>query len=160
MIIFFVSPAQSYCFGELLEQHAVDTYAEFLESNEKTLKQLPAPAISQEYYANFLYYFYEFQMTRDETEETRPRPNIESLYDVFDNILRDEIEHSRTMTACTVFVDRGETMYYNGKQVSASSRGASGAPQIPPSTRQMFWKKWSKLKDRGQTVNKKNNKTS
>lgn len=92
MFLFFISPSESYHFSELLEQHAVDTYAEFLESNDDVLKQLPAPDIAHEYYANFLYYFYEFQMSsQDGMGSVRPRPKIKSLYDVFDNILADEV---------------------------------------------------------------------
>lgn len=92
MVLFFISPAQSYQFSELLEAHAVDTYAEFIEANRETLKSLPAPDIAYEYYENFMYYFYEFQLsTTKQPTVTARRPQIESLLDVFENILLDEV---------------------------------------------------------------------
>lgn len=50
------------------------------------------------------------------------------------------------MKACSGFVERGESIYYNGKQVSASSRGASGSP----AKREAYWKKWSTRNTRDQ----------
>lgn len=93
MILFFISPTESYRFSQLIETHAVDTYGEFLEANEDLLRSLPAPDVSQEYYSNFLYYFYEFQLSNkgDNKEEDVRRPVINSLYDVFQNILLDEV---------------------------------------------------------------------
>lgn len=92
VILFLISPTESYRFSELLEMHAVDTYGEFLESNEEVLRKLPAPAVAHEYYANFLYYFYEFQITgKMGASELRMRPQIRSLYDVFENIYLDEV---------------------------------------------------------------------
>lgn len=93
VVLFFVSPAESYRFSQLIEWHAVDTYSQFLEENEEALKQLPAPAVAYEYYHNFMYYFYEFQMTPNENDREAlvDRPEIKSLYDVFDNIVRDEV---------------------------------------------------------------------
>merc|ERR1719321_2196018 len=48
--LFFASPSLAYNFSELIEAHAVDTYEEFMEANEKRLKQLPAPPIAKHYY--------------------------------------------------------------------------------------------------------------
>lgn len=36
-----ISPFLAYNFSELIESHAVDTYSEFLETNEELLKSLP-----------------------------------------------------------------------------------------------------------------------
>lgn len=91
VILFIVSPGESYRFSKLLELHAVDTYRVFLEENETTLKRLPVPDIAKEYYANFLYYFYEFHHTMAEEKSSRIRPELDSLFDVFDNILLDEV---------------------------------------------------------------------
>lgn len=91
VILFVVSPGESYRFSQLLELHAVDTYRVFLEENEKTLKRLPVPDIANEYYANFLYYFYEFHHTMADEKSSRMRPELNSLFDVFDNILLDEV---------------------------------------------------------------------
>lgn len=91
-MLFFVSPTESYRFSELIEAHAVDTYAEFIEANRETLKSLPAPDVAHEYYENFMYYFYEFQLSNAKLPTVAARrPQIESLLDVFENILLDEV---------------------------------------------------------------------
>lgn len=146
MVLFIVSPAESYRFSELIETHAIDTYAEFLEANADALRSLPVPSVAHEYFNDFLYYFQEFQQSdsKDERSSRRTRPMIESLYDVFENILLDEQEHTRTMTACSKFISDNEAIYYNGKEVQARSRGAA---EIPSSTRRAFWKRWNELND-------------
>jgi Alternative oxidase. len=45
-----LSPSLSYKFSEMLETHAVDTYGQFLDENEKELKKLPPSLLSLEYY--------------------------------------------------------------------------------------------------------------
>lgn len=143
VILFLISPGESYRFSELVELHAVHTYSEFLDANATTLRSLPAPEVAQEYFTNFLYYFQEFQLGAN-PEEKRRRPNIISLYDVFANILLDEQEHSSTMTACTGLIERGEEIWYNGKRVRASARRQKS---IAPSRRQQFWKRWMALQN-------------
>lgn len=91
MILFIISPAESYKFSKLLELHAVDTYIEFLKENETTLRRLPVPDVAIEYYNHFLYYFYEFQTSEDAKKVARERPKLNSLYDVFENIALDEV---------------------------------------------------------------------
>lgn len=92
------SPTLAYNFSELIEAHAVDTYAEFAESNKELLQSLQAPAVAKEYYENNdLYIFDEFQT--DIPKGTR-RPEVYSLYDVFQNIKDDEAAHVSTMNAC------------------------------------------------------------
>ena len=86
--LFFVSPKQSYGFSLLLESHAVDTYGEFVDANEEVLKTLPVPDVAFEYFNNFLFYYQEMQVTGEGSKE---RPQLESLYDVFANILADEV---------------------------------------------------------------------
>jgi len=96
--LWICSPSLAYNFSELIEAHAVDTYAEFVDSNEAALKALPAPKIAKEYYeAPDLYVFDEFQTGRAKGSR---RPVITNLYDVFCNIRDDEGEHVKTMAAC------------------------------------------------------------
>jgi ubiquinol oxidase len=98
VIVWLISPALAYNFSELIEAHAVDTYATFVDENEAVLKTMPPPRIAKEYYeAADLYLFDEFQTDRD--PRTR-RPKIDSMYDVFCNIRDDEGEHVSTMNAC------------------------------------------------------------
>ena len=49
-ILFTISPSLSYKFSELLETHAVDTYSQFIDENEKLLKELPPSLAAVEYY--------------------------------------------------------------------------------------------------------------
>lgn len=97
-LMFLISPKVAYNFSELIEMHAVDTYGQFVDENEKLLKTLPPSPIAVEYYeSNDLYMYDEFQTSR--LPETR-RPKINSLYDVFNAIAGDEFEHVKTMVAC------------------------------------------------------------
>lgn len=53
----------AYKFGELVEVHAADTYAEFVDANEALLKTLPPPVVALEYYkGEDLYLFEEFSV--------------------------------------------------------------------------------------------------
>jgi len=96
--LFLVSPSIAYNFSELIEAHAVDTYAQFVDENETALRELPVPEVAMTYYgAPDLYLFDEFQTAREPGER---RPVISSLYDVFSCIRDDEAEHVNTMRAC------------------------------------------------------------
>eukprot|EP01041_Mallomonas_annulata_P006697 gene6697-13579_t len=96
--VWAISPSLAYNFSELIESHAVDTYAEFAESNKELLMQLPPPAVAIAYYeSEDMYTFDEFQTSR---EKGSRRPKIRNLYDVFCNIRDDEGEHVATMAAC------------------------------------------------------------
>lgn len=99
LLFYLVSPKDAYNFSELIEYHAVDTYSEFVETNEELLKSLPPPYVAVQYYrGEDLYMFDDFQTSSGSTEPRRPP--CETLYDVFKNISDDELEHVRTMKAC------------------------------------------------------------
>ena len=85
-LMWIVSPTLAYNFSELIEAHAVDTYASFLEGNEAALRELPPPAIALDYYA-------------DGGESGAMAP-VESLYDVFCRIRDDEASHVNSMKTC------------------------------------------------------------
>lgn len=90
--------ALAYNFSELIEAHAVDTYAQFAEQNKAALRLLPAPRIAKAYYeSNDLYLFDEFQTARPRSSR---RPRIRTLYDTFVAIRDDEGEHVATMKEC------------------------------------------------------------
>lgn len=99
-----LSPSLSYKFSEMLETHAVDTYGQFLDENEKELKKLPPSLLSLEYYTlgiadpMFGEYQTSVQVTGDEIR--KPGKNMKSLYDVFSAIRADEGDHVGTMKAC------------------------------------------------------------
>jgi ubiquinol oxidase len=97
--LYLFAPAVSYNFGELLEKHAFDTYAVFVDENEKLLRSLPAPAIAQQYYQHGERFYFR----PDTSAEADPRKShavIETLYDVFANIRDDEGEHVKMMEYC------------------------------------------------------------
>lgn len=74
MFLFLVSPRTAYLSSELLERHAVDTYVEFYESNERILRDLPLTEAAAEY-----------------------SPAVNNLYDVFVMIANDEFKHAESM---------------------------------------------------------------
>lgn len=83
----------------LLQNHAVDTYAEFVEQNEELLRSIPPPLVALNYYKSGDLYLFDQLQTGWRAAETR-RPSCATLYDVFVNIRDDELEHVKTMTAC------------------------------------------------------------
>lgn len=65
LLLWLISPGVAYNFSELIEAHAVDTYAQFAEQNKDILKSLPPPSIATEYYEGVdMYMFDEFQTSR------------------------------------------------------------------------------------------------
>jgi len=96
--LWLLSPSLAYNFSELIESHAVDTYAEFAFANKDVLKTMPVPECAQQYYLSpDMFFFDEFQSQRPKGSR---RPEIQNLYDVFMTIADDEAEHVRTMRAC------------------------------------------------------------
>jgi len=96
--LYICSPKLAYNFSELLEAHAVDTYGEFVSSNEELLKSLEPPLVAAQYYRSpDLYMFDEFQT---DISSGKRNPKCDNLYDVFVNIRDDEAEHVKTMNAC------------------------------------------------------------
>ncbi|HEY9872356.1 MAG TPA: alternative oxidase [Candidatus Obscuribacterales bacterium] len=95
---YMIAPRSAYHFNQLVEEHAYETYDNFLTGHEAELKNQPAPQIAINYYRDGdLYMFDEFQTSH--APEKR-RPKIENLYDVFVAIRNDEREHVNTMIAC------------------------------------------------------------
>lgn len=104
--LFMASPSLGYLFSVLLEGHAVDTYREFLESNEEVLDSLPVPEVARDYYNSVGYYLSVggkvpgFARTAPIFGE-EPKPDygdsFKSLGDVFRAIIKDEADHVLTM---------------------------------------------------------------
>lgn len=96
--LWVISPSLAYGFSELIESHAVDTYAEFAESNREILQSMSVPQSARDYWESAdLYIFDEFQSQRVKGSR---RPVLNNLYDVFCTIRDDEAEHVATMRAC------------------------------------------------------------
>jgi len=100
VFLYMVNPRASYEFSELVEEHATDTYSQFLEENASRLKGLPAPRVAVDYYSGAdLYLFDAFQTSEESVLEQR-RPEMNNLYDVFSAVRDDEEEHIKTMKSC------------------------------------------------------------
>ena len=74
--LYLFNPKIAYNSSELLEMHAVDTYDQFRDENEKILKRLPPPLTAMRW-------------------ETTPS----NLYEVFTQISKDELKHAKNMKA-------------------------------------------------------------
>lgn len=50
VVLYMVSPATAYDLNKHVEQHAFNTYDEFLTTHAEELKLLPAPQVAVDYY--------------------------------------------------------------------------------------------------------------
>jgi len=93
-VLYLVRPAVAYHFNALVERHAYETYDNFLRENETSLKQKPPTPTAVEYYeaenGEFVY----------EAEPTKGKRKVSSLFDVFELVRDDELEHFHAMSAC------------------------------------------------------------
>mmetsp|Transcript_26709 Transcript_26709/g.86486 ORF Transcript_26709/g.86486 Transcript_26709/m.86486 type:complete len:406 (+) Transcript_26709:136-1353(+) len=96
VLLWVASPRVAYTFSELIEAHAVDTYSAFLDANEDTLRDLPAPDVARDYWLK------PEENLFDEFHVNPPRRDLacDTLYDVFANIRDDEKEHVCVAAAC------------------------------------------------------------
>lgn len=78
----------------LVESHAVDTYQEFLDTNSEVLKTIPPPPAAVEYYMGSDLYVFDLM---DPLRHTPRRPDLQSLYNVFEEIRDDEGTHVKIM---------------------------------------------------------------
>lgn len=98
ILFYVVNPKLAYNFMQRVELHAMDTYAEFVDSNRELLASVPPPRVALDYYLNEdLYLFDSFQQGAAASPR---RPTCNNLLDVFINIRDDEAEHVKTMSAC------------------------------------------------------------
>jgi len=95
LVMWLISPTLAYNFSELIEAHAVDTYAEFLDANEEALRSLPPPSIAVAFYGS------EDRRQRAHSSEEQHAPvqhaPVQTLYDVFERIRDDEASHVQSM---------------------------------------------------------------
>jgi len=105
LLVWLISPTLAYNFSELIEAHAVDTYAEFLDANELALKAMSPPAIAVAFYSGQLGEeagaSHHLGAERDaDSAATALPPPLTSLYDVFRRIRDDEARHVESMMSC------------------------------------------------------------
>ena len=111
-MLWMLSPSLSYKFSEMLETHAVDTYAQFVDENEILLKELPPSLVAVEYYTigltDPMFGEYQTASVMDLRFEgnggnagvRQPGTNMRSLFDVMVAIRNDEGDHVHTMANC------------------------------------------------------------
>jgi ubiquinol oxidase len=109
--IYVINEAAAYHLSELIEDHAYNTYDNFLKEYQDKLKSRQVPEIARKYYERDNPFLFDLFCTvksndGDTTTERRHRPlKLETLYDVFVNIRDDEREHWRTLTNLVQYND-------------------------------------------------------
>ena len=109
-VVYSFSEPAAYHLSELIEDHAFNTYDQFLKDHGPKLKDMPVPDIARKYYERDDPYLRDQFLTVKETDggfTSRSRPPLESLYDVFVNIRDDEKEHWKTLCNLVQFDDLG-----------------------------------------------------
>mmetsp|Transcript_13300 Transcript_13300/g.27542 ORF Transcript_13300/g.27542 Transcript_13300/m.27542 type:complete len:317 (+) Transcript_13300:3-953(+) len=113
MLVYVWNDKAAYHLNEIIEDHAYETYAEFMAEHKEKLKTLPVPDIARKYYESDFrknpHLFKAFcavckQQRNDPRSDNRPH-ELNNLYDVFMNIRDDEKEH--WMSLCNI-VQYGE----------------------------------------------------
>ena len=105
--IYTWNESAAYHLSELIEDHAFDTYSNFLKNHESFLKSKPVPEIARKYYEQENPFMFDLYCTVKDDPNTPiekqtsvssdRRPKLETLYDVFVCIRDDEKEHWKTL---------------------------------------------------------------
>ena len=101
VLVYILSEESAYHLSELIEDHAYETYDNYLKEHGEMLKTRPVPAIAHKYYVEDNPFLFDLFCTVKDKDEngnfSARRPKLESLYDVFVNIRDDEKEHWKTL---------------------------------------------------------------
>jgi ubiquinol oxidase len=89
--LYLLFPSSGYYLMELVENHAAQTYTDFLQTKASSLKQTPASQISREYF------FSKHARATTPPEITKDL----DMYSVFESIRDDEQVHANDMKNCT-----------------------------------------------------------
>ena len=122
--VFFWKEPVAYHLSELIEDHAYETYDDFLQQNEARLRELGVPDIARKYYEKDDPYFFDLFCTVKEKGAdafTSRQPKLETLYDVFVSIRDDEREHWKTL--CNL-------VQYNDINAVSASEVESSKPAV------------------------------
>ena len=129
VVVYIINPTIAYNLNQAVEEHAFETYDEFVKENGEMLAALPAPEVAKRYYRDGDMYMFDSMhvagdmlcgvesMTCDEvTGRDAPtggvrRPKCDTLLDTFMNIRDDEAEHVRTME----YMQRQDSNLIDGK---------------------------------------------
>jgi ubiquinol oxidase len=117
VLVYALSEQAAYHLSELIEDHAYETYDNYLKEHAETLKTKPVPPIAHKYYELDNPFLFDLFCTVKEADEegnfSARRPKLETLYDVFVNVRDDEREHWKTL--CNL-------VQYNDMQGCANSK--------------------------------------
>ena len=107
VLIYTWNESAAYHLSELIEDHAFDTYSNFLKNHEDFLKSKPVPEIARKYYEQENPFLFDLYCTVKDDPEcpieeqtsvcSSRQPNLDTLYDVFVCIRDDEKEHWKTL---------------------------------------------------------------
>lgn len=106
IVIYAWNEPAAYHLSELIEDHAYGTYSKFVREYESLLKSKPVPEIATKYYERDNPFLFDLFCTVKDKKvnpdggqvfDSKRRPKLESLYDVFVNIRDDEKEHWKTL---------------------------------------------------------------
>jgi len=100
--IYSLSPQSAYHLSELIEDHAYNTYDNFLRTKEKELKHLPVPDVARKYYVDDNPWLRNICYSSEEYGSSCPNPpryctKLESMFDVIRNVRDDEKAHWETL---------------------------------------------------------------
>jgi ubiquinol oxidase len=135
--VYALSPEAAYHLSELIEDHAFQTYDNFLGRRGAELQGLPVPRVAREYYEaddKFLFDLVSQSCRTDRidiADGCPRRPNLQTLYDVFVCIRNDEKEHWESL--CTLvqrgsFDDEGDSPIQSTEPEQVESTG----PELSP----------------------------
>jgi ubiquinol oxidase len=88
--LYLIFPHSAYYLMEIVEDHASQSYTDFLQIKTGSLKETPAKERAREYY------FSKFRLANDDLAKI-------SLLDIFESIRDDEKAHSDDMKTCSTF---------------------------------------------------------
>lgn len=98
VVMYLLAPHYAYNLNRHVEQHAFETYDQYVKKHERWLKTQSVPDVARQYYeSNDMYLYDSFHVSQ--ADQPARRPKLESLYDVFCAIRDDEREHACTMSA-------------------------------------------------------------
>lgn len=104
IVIYAWNKPAAYHLSELIEDHAFNTYDGYLRDHEAALKAQAVPPIATKYYVEDNPFLFDLFCTVKDVDDStgkeldhRPRPELNSLYDVFVNVRNDEREHWKTL---------------------------------------------------------------
>jgi len=121
--IYSLSSQAAYHLSELIEDHAYNTYDNFLRTHEKELKELPVPDVARRYYVDdnpWLLNICHASEEHGNCGQYAPRhcTTLKSMFDVIRNVRDDEKAHWETLCSLVQYDCLSQPQ---GSQIRASA---------------------------------------